>query len=275
MKTSVLILTLDEERNLPACLDSVAWCDDVIVLDSHSADATRKIARERGARVIERTFDDYATHRTWAFESIEFEHPWVLSVDADERCTPELAEEIARLEFDRGGAPALYRLRRKDYLFDRWCRRSSSYPVWLGRLARPARVRFERRPVNAHPVVDGPVGYLRGHLLHYPFSKGMAQWLAKHNRYSSMEAEVCLHELDGGRIDWRGLLTRDPVRRRRALKELSFRMPARPWLKFLYMYLLRGGFLDGLPGLTYCTLQAVYEYMICLKLKELRRDEPT
>jgi hypothetical protein len=138
---------------------------------------------------------------------------------------------------------------------------------------RPERVRYEDRSVNAHPIVDGKVGTLQAHFEHYSFNRGFDHWLEKHNRYSSMEAEVCLEELREGKIDWRGLVSSDASRRRRALKDLSFRLPGRPWLKFAYMYFLRGGFLDGRAGLTYWSLQAVYEYMICVKMRETRRRE--
>lgn len=273
MSCSALALTLNEHDNLPGCLESVAWCDDIVVFDSYSTDGTAEIARAAGARFIQRRFDNYSDHRNWAFRNIEFRNPWVLSLDADERCTPGLAREISELAPSTQTDTTLFRIRRKDYLSGRWCKRSSSYPVWLGRLARPNRVWFESRSVNAHPLTDGAVGHLEGHLVHYPFGRGIADWLAKHNRYSTMEARECLKALKDRPVDCHGLFSRDSVRRRRALKELSFRLPARPWFKFVYTYFLRMGFLDGGPGLTYCTLQAIYEYMICLKIRELKRRE--
>ena len=272
MRTSVLILTLNEERNLTGCLESVAWCDDIVVLDSFSTDRTEQIARGFGARFVQRSFDNYAAHRNWAFQNIAFRHPWVLSVDADERCTPELAAEIQQV-LDNSNGVTLYYVRRKDFLFGQWFRHSSCYPVWLGRLARPDRVHLEERLVNAHPVSDGQARYLRGHLLHYPFHNGIAAWLEKHNCYSSMEAHECVKELENGGVEWRSLFSRSPMRRRRALKNLSFRLPARPLWKFVYLYVLRLGILDGRAGLTYCQLQALYERMICTKVDELKRQK--
>jgi hypothetical protein len=120
---------------------------------------------------------------------------------------------------------------------------------------------------------DGKVCYLSETLLHYPFNKGAYDWLEKHNRYSSMEALEYRKEVAQGSIDWRGLLGPEPIRRRLALKHLACRLPCRPLIKFLYMYLGRRGLLDGAPGFAYCTLQAIYEYFITLKLWELNRRE--
>jgi glycosyltransferase involved in cell wall biosynthesis len=274
MNVSVLILTLNEEINLPECLESVSWCDDVVVFDSFSSDRTEEIARCWGARFIQREFDNYSSHRNWALSNIEFHNEWVFSLDADERFTNRLAEEIHdRLNSGESQEYCAYKLRYKNMFQGRWLRHATLYPTWLIRLFRPERVRYENRSVNAHPVVDGQIGKLKAHFHHYSFTKGFAHWFHKHNRYSSMEALECLKELEEGSIVWKGLISSDGTRRRRALKQLSFRLPARPWLKFFYMYVLKRGFLDGMPGLTYCTLQAIYEYMIVLKMRELRRRE--
>src|SRR5262249_6878878 len=142
-------------------------------------------------------------------------------------------------------------------------------PTWLVRLFRPARIRYERL-VNPVAVVDGPVGELRGHIIHYPFSHGVTHWIARHNRYSDMEAVEAV-KVHNGSLALAGLWSRDPNERRRALKDIFFRMPARPLAKFLYYYGWRRGFLDGRAGLTYATLQAMYEYMIACKSAELDR----
>lgn len=269
MTVSVLILTLNEEINLGACLDSLAWCDDVVVFDSLSTDATTAIAAARGARVVQRPFDNWSAHQNWAVSNIEFRNPWVLYLDADERCTDGLRDEVLRMA--SADAPeAAYRIRRKDYFMGRWLRHAQLYPTWLVRLFRPQRIRYERL-VNPVAVVDGPIGELREHIDHYPFSHGIAHWIARHNRYSDMEA-IEAARLDGmPRPALRGVISRDPNERRRALKDLFFRMPARPVVKFCYYYLVRRGFLDGKAGLTYSTLQAIYEYLISCKLTELRR----
>ena len=270
VSVSVLVLTLDEEINIGACLDSLAWCDDIVVLDSLSSDRTQAIATGRGARVVTRRFDNWSAHQNWAVSNIEFRHPWVLYLDADERCTDELRDEVSRLALAE--APeAAFRIRRKDFYMGRWLRHAQLYPTWLVRLFRPQRIRYERL-VNPVAVVDGPIGELQSHILHYPFSHGVSHWIARHNRYSDMEAIEAEKARNGAATRApHSLWTSDPNERRRALKDLFFRFPARPFVKFAYYYGWRRGFLDGRAGLTYATLQAIYEYMIDCKSAELRR----
>jgi len=265
---SVLILTLNEEINLGACLDTLSWCDDVVVFDSLSTDRTRAIAEERGARVVTRPFDNWSTHQNWALREISFRHPWVFYLDADERCPSDLRDEI-QARAQPGAPEAAFRLRRKDFYMGRWLKHAQLYPTWLVRLFRPQRIRYERL-VNPVAIVDGPTGELTAHILHYPFSHGVSHWLARHNRYSDMEALEAA-KLQDGRLSGGRLWSRDPNERRRALKDIFFQMPARPFVKFLYYYAWRRGFLDGRAGLTYSTLQAIYEYMIDCKRSELER----
>jgi glycosyltransferase involved in cell wall biosynthesis len=269
MSVSVLILTLNEESNIGACLDTLSWSDDIVVLDSLSNDATCSIAASRGARVVSRTFDNWSAHQNWAVDHVEFRHPWVLYLDADERCAPELRDEV--LARATAVAPeAAFRLRRKDYYMGRWLKHAQLYPTWFVRLFRPDRINYERL-VNPVARVDGPIGELHGHIIHYPFSHGISHWIARHNRYSDLEAQEAAKLRDAGTGQRVDLWTRDPNERRRALKDVFFRLPARPVLKFLYYYCWRRGFLDGRAGLSYASLQAIYEYMITCKSWELDR----
>lgn len=267
MSISVLILTFNEEINIAACLDSVAWSDDIVVLDSYSSDTTESITHRYGVRFEQRAFDNYAAQRNFGLNSIPFKHPWVLMVDADERVTPELAAEIreavARTEDDI----VLYRFRRKDYLLGRWIRRSGGYPTWFGRLMKIGRVRIERE-INEEYIADGKVGLLQEHLIHYPFNKGFAAWFEKHNRYSSMEARLKVSEPSRKRFFWDDFLSRDPAQRRVAIKCIVYSLPGRPVIMFVALYLLRGGFLDGRAGLVFCLLRSIYEFMIDCKLME-------
>lgn len=156
----------------------------------------------------------------------------------------------------------------------KWIPHATLYPSWFIRLYRNSKIHYEPRKVHEYPTVDGKVGSLKEHFLHYSFNKGLEDWFAKHNRYSTAEAAESLKSISDGRLDIGGLFSfSDPVRRRRAMKELSFRLPMRPTLRFLYMYALRGGFLDGSPGYHYCRMISYYEYMIVLKMKEQRRRE--
>ena len=271
MTVSVLILTLNEEINLAACLASVDWCDDVVVLDSFSTDGTVAIAAAHGARVVRRAFDNWSAHQNWAVQHIEFRHPWVLYLDAGERCTRELSDEV-RAVAAPAAPQAAFRLRRKDFFMGRWLKRAQLYPSWIVRLFRPDRIRYERL-VNPVAVVDGETGVIEAHLHHFPFSHGVGHWIARHNRYSDMEAIEEARVRSAGSFHWSGLWATDPNSRRRALKDLFFRLPARPAIKFVYYYFIRRGFLDGRAGLTYATLQAIYEYMISCKYVELRRRD--
>jgi glycosyltransferase involved in cell wall biosynthesis len=269
-QVSILILTLNEEINIGACLDSVSWCDDVVVLDSLSSDRTRDIAEARGARVFTRPFDNWSAHQNWAVGNIEFRHPWVLYLDADERCEDALRVEVLRRA--RSDAPeSAFRVRRKDFFMGRWLRHAQLYPTWLVRLFRPQKIRYERL-VNPVAVIEGPTGALDAHIIHYPFSHGVSHWIARHNRYSDMEAlEVAKARQE--HLPARRLWSGDPNERRRVLKNVFFRLPARPLIKFAYYYGWRRGFLDGRAGLTYSALQSIYEYMIDCKYLEFRRRQ--
>ena len=265
---SVLILTLNEEINIRGCLRSVDWCDDVVVLDSYSEDVTVKLCEEAGSRVVKRRFDNWSNHQNWAMKNISFAHDWVLYIDADERCTQELQEEIFEV-LDQAAEKAAFRVRRKDFFGGRWPKHAQLYPTWLIRLFRPERVRYERL-VNPVTVVDGEVGFLEGHLHHYPFSHGIAHWIERHNRYSGLEARETFQTLSGSSNSLPKVFHSDPNVRRQALKELFAKVPARPLLKFFYYFVVRKGFLDGHVGITYCFLQAIYEYFIVLKVRELK-----
>lgn len=271
MSVSVLILTLNEERNLQRCLASVCWSDDIVVFDSFSSDRTVEIARAAGARVFQRQFDNERDHRTASLR-LPFKYPWVFNPDADEVTTPELRREIVATVQVNNRPEVAFRVRFKNMFMGRWIKHSSLYPTWVMRLFRPEAISLERL-TNLRYVVHGPEARLQNHLLHYSFEKGLDAWFAKHNRYSSLEAVEAIQSLNQSSVAIGNLLTRDPVRRRRALKELSFRLPCRPTLRFLYGYILRRGFLDGRPGLEYCKLLATYEYMIVSKMQELGQRE--
>lgn len=268
---SCLILTHNEESNLPRCLASLPWCDDIVILDSFSEDRTEAVAREAGARFFQRPFDNYAAQRNYALASIQYRHPWLLMVDADEVVPADLVEEIrGRLGTVRPEV-TLFRLRRKDFFLGKWIRRSSGYPTWFGRLMRVGKVRVERA-INEEFTTEGEVETLGAHIHHYPFNKGFSAWVEKHNRYSSMEAALIV---GGGLAECMvsELLCRDPAVRRRAQKTLFYRLPGRPLLMFMALFFIRGGFLDGRAGLTFSLLRSWYEFMITCKVNEIKRRQ--
>ncbi len=266
---SVLILTRNEERDLPGCLDSVAWSDDVHVFDSLSDDTTVAIAKSKGAKVRQRPFDNYAAQRNAALHDLAFKHGWVLILDADERIPDALRNEMLERVRSAPEDITAFRLRRRDFLGTTWLKRSQISP-WYIRLVRPQRVRYERE-VNEVLKAEGDIVDLKQPFDHYPFSKGTAHWLAKHNAYSTMEAQHIVRSRENrARFSvLQAFVNRDFNERRFHQKELFYRLPFRPLVKFILMYFLRLGFLDGRAGMTYSTLQAIYEYMIVLKTREL------
>jgi glycosyltransferase involved in cell wall biosynthesis len=268
-RVSILILTLNEEVNLRDCIDSCAWSDDIIVFDSMSEDHTLEIAKERGARVVQSRFYNYAAQRNAALATVSYKHPWVLMVDADERVSAELATEIETAIAGVGADIAMFRMRRKDFFQGQWLRRSSGYPTWFGRLVKLGHVRVERE-INEEYVPDGRVEDLRSHLYHFPFNKGIAYWIERHNRYSTLEAlaKIAIHREP---VELPKLFGRDPVARRRTLKKISYRLPMRPLMVFLYLYVFRLGALDGRAGFQFIRMRAMYERLIDLKVMESKR----
>jgi glycosyltransferase involved in cell wall biosynthesis len=272
MSISVLILTLNEEENLPRCLDSVAWADDVLVVDSFSADRTVEVAESMGARVLQRSFDNFAGQRNFGLLEGGLRYDWVLHLDADEVVPPELRDEL--LAIVEHGDKDAYRVPSKMMLHGKWLRRAGMYPTYQVRFGRKESLSFVQVGHGQREALPPErIGTLENALVHYSFSKGLDDWFEKHNRYSTAEAVQALKEARDGGIDWSGLASGDGTRRRRALKSLAARMPFRPSLRFLYMYVFRLGFLDGAAGYTYCRLLAMYERMTVLKMKELRLKE--
>ena len=269
MPVSVLILTKNERADLPACLASVAWSDDVHVFDSFSDDDTVGVARAGGAAVTQRVFDNYAAQRNAALHTLPYKNEWVLILDADERVPDELAREMAAFVADAPEGMAACRIRRRDFFLGTWLKHAQISPFYV-RLVRPQRVRYERE-VNEVLKVDGEIHPLAAPFDHYPFSKGLAQWVAKHNVYSTMEAQQVRRSREGKTpfSPAQMFLCRDFNERRFHQKEFFYRLPGRPLLKWIYMVLVRRAFLDGHAGMTYAFLQAIYEYMIVLKTEEL------
>ena len=270
---SVLIPTKNEERNFEECIASVAWADEIIVYDSHSTDDTIAIAETAGAKIVKRVFDTFAVHKNWALDNVEFRHPWVLLLDADERVTDLLAKEIKEAVKTQEG-PVGYHIARKTVFCGTWMRHSGVYPDYNLRLIQAGHGRYEDRIVHEHMIVDGPAGYLKDHLLHDD-DKGIERFFDRHNHYTSLEAvEIMRERLKSGGEKLGGNFFERGPQRRRALKNFAQRyLPFRPMFLFVYMYILKAGFLDGRMGLRYCLLKMFFEYQIVLKVKEMRDPE--
>jgi glycosyltransferase involved in cell wall biosynthesis len=265
MKVSALVLTYNEELNLPRCLEALRWCDDVVVVDSGSLDKTVEIAQSFGARVLARPFDTFADQRNFGLEAGDFRHEWVLHLDADEVVTPEFKGALEQLEPTKG--VSAFRVPSKLMLYERWLRHAGMYPTYQVRLGHRDRLRFkqvghgqrEALPASAVATFDEPY-------LHYNFSHGFSAWLVKHVRYARDEAKsaISLHHVSADvRI---GDVIRNKAKRRHFAKALAGRIPwaMRPVLRFFYIWLIRQGFRDGRAGLVYAIMLSVYEGMIAV-----------
>ncbi len=269
----VVMLTKNEATNLPHTLPSVlGWARHVFVVDACSTDDTVRIGRDFGATVIDRPWLGYARQKNWALDNLPLEADWTLIVDADEKVLPDLRDSI-----DRVVARPVESVVESGFLINRYfvflgqrIRHCGYYPSYNLRLFKRGKARYEEREVHEHMIVDGPTGYLTGHLEHYD-RRGLEAYMAKHNHYSTLEAReifAVLSQTRGSRMAPK--FFGDPLERRRWLKESLYpKLPAKWLFRFGFMYLLRGGILDGRKGLDFCLFMSAYELLIGLKLKEL------
>ncbi|MGD1911542.1 MAG: glycosyltransferase family 2 protein [Rivularia sp. (in: cyanobacteria)] len=266
---TIYILTYNEELDISACIESAMVSDDIIVVDSMSSDRTVKIAGEYPVRVVEHAFESHGKQRTWMLENISPKYDWVYILEADERMTPELFAEC--VEATKNPEYIGYYAAERVMFMNTWIRRSTQYPRYQLRLFRHGKVWFTDYGHTEREVCEGNTSFLKETYPHYTCSKGLSRWIDKHNRYSSDEARETLYQLEEGGVNWRNLLFgKTEVERRRALKDLSLRVPGRPLVRFFYMYFFLGGCLDGRAGFAWCTLQAFYEYLIMLKAWEMK-----
>lgn len=266
---TAMIFTLNEQIHLPSCLEALRWAGDVVVVDSFSTDATERIAREHGARFFQHQFTGFGSQRNWALDNAAPEHDWILVLDADERVTPDLAVEIARVVAEEASEVGAYRVKRRFYMWGRWLRHSSLYPNWVVRLIHRDRVRYADRGHAETQTVKGAVRELKHDLIDENL-RSIDEWFERQNRYATKEAEYeRAQELEGH--GWLELGSRDPLRRRAALKRLSCRVPFRPLAYFVYSYFFRLGFLDGRDGYVFCRMKALYQGTIDVKKYDARR----
>lgn len=263
MKVSVLILTYNEEINIERCIKSLKGIDDVIVVDSNSTDLTREIARELGARILTRKFDNFANQRNFGLDEGEIHNEWVLHLDADEELTPTFREVLEALDVpaDLDG----FRVPSKTILNGKWLRYAGMYPTYQVRLGHRKRLRFTQ--VGHGQREDVPperLGTFQEPYLHYNFSHGLKKWFIKHVQYASDEAHQARIEMQNNSGSWSQMFSRDSTKRRRAAKSLVNRLPVwlRPPLRFFQVFILRRGFFDGRAGLQYALMLTAYEAMI-------------
>jgi glycosyltransferase involved in cell wall biosynthesis len=266
---SILILTKNEEYDIGGCIESVKWSDDIHVYDSYSTDKTIEIAKGKGAFISRRAFDDYANQRNAAISEVDYKYPWLFILDADERCTPALSEEMLQKVKEASNETSAFSIDLIYYFLDSKLTHAQTANSFI-RLIKPAKCIYDRG-INERLMVDGIVDKLENSFNHYPFSKGLKHWIDKHNHYSKMEAERWIEE--NRRVFnfsmKKAIFAKTFYERRYHQKGIFYKLPARPIIKWLYMVVWRRAFLDGRAGITYATLQAIYEYLIVLKTREL------
>ena len=271
---SIYILTYNEEVDIAACLESALLSDDIIVVDSLSRDGTEAIVQsyqeQHPVRFVPHAFESHGKQRTWMLREVPAKYDWIYILEADERMTPALFQECCQV-IQNPRYVGYYAAERVMFM-GKWIRRSTQYPRYQMRLLRPDRVWFDDYGHTEREVYDGEVSFLKESYPHYTCSKGFGRWIEKHNRYSTDEAKETLKQLAQSKIDWGNILFgKTEIQRRHALKNLSHHLPLRPVVRFLYMYFILGAIWDGYPGFTWCLLQGFYEYLIVLKVWELRQ----
>ena len=250
-KVSALVIAYNDEMNMRACLESVAWADELVVVDSHSTDATEKICREFTDRVYQHEFKGFGRLRNEALAHVT--HDWVFSLDTDERATREIRNEICAL-LARGPDADAYFVPRKNCFLGRWIRYGGWYPDYRQpQLFRKDRMRYREDLVHEGFELDGRVGYLKEHVLQYPF-RDVDHYLAKMERYSDLMARRMVEQ--GRRFH-------------------THQLVAHPCFTFFKMYVARAGCLDGMPGLILAGLYAYYtfiKYAMFWELTKLKGD---
>ncbi|HEX7009370.1 MAG TPA: WcaF family extracellular polysaccharide biosynthesis acetyltransferase [Phycisphaeraceae bacterium] len=271
----VMIITYNEALNLPHCLQALGSAPRrVFVIDSGSTDGTQDIARAYGAQVVHHDWEGYARQKNWGLEHLPFESDWVLILDADEMITPRLREQlldIASKPLDQVPENGFF-INRLTYFMGRPIRHCGYFPNYNMRFLKRSKGRYEDREVHEHVIIDDPVGYIREPMLHQD-RRGMEHYVAKHNRYSTLEARSIFRAMtDRDQAQHQVNIPRQTRHHRWLKLHIMPYIPLPGLWRFLYMYVLRLGFLDGAAGFQFCAFISLYDSLVALKLKELRRS---
>ena len=281
LPVSVIIAARNEAKNLPRCLQALKEFAEIYVIDSQSTDATVEIARSHQAQVVQFHYQGgWPKKRQWALNTLPLAHDWILLLDADEVLTPELTAEIRSAILN----PAIdgYSILLQTWFLGR-ALRHGDVGLWKLALFRRGKGRYECRlkdqdasmadmEVHEHVVVEGATSKLKNPLMHHNV-ESLSRYIEKHDQYSNWESRVLLQSGEGGEIP--PSLFGTQAQRRRWLKRKLFALPGSPVLLFLYRYVLRCGFLDGVPGLIYCGFQAVQMFHTKAKIYELKLKKAT
>ncbi len=271
----VIIITHNEAINLPHCLQALqGWTHKVFVIDSGSTDGTPDIARSFGAEVVHHDWPGYAEQKNWAMENMPFQSPWLLIVDADEVITPKLRDQLVELAdkpVDSVPENGFF-INRLTYFLDRPIRHCGYYPSWNMRFFKRNKGRYEDRLVHEHIIIDDPIGKIKDPMLHED-RRGLEHYFAKHNRYSTLEARqlfIDITQPDGKKES--ANVTAETHRRRWLKRNVTQFVPLPSLWRFLYMYVIKFGVLDGSAGFEFCRFIATYDSMVALKLREMLRQ---
>ena len=264
---SIVVLTMNEAADLPICLQSIAWCNDVHILDSGSTDATVSIAQQFNAAVTVNGFESFGKQRNFALENLHLKNDWVLFLDADEVATDDFFLSLKHAISNAGQDVAGFYCCWKMMLNGRWLKRADNFPKWQFRLLHKDRARFtDFGHGQKEGEIIGKINYISEPYLHFGFSKGWFHWLERHNRYSDLEAKARLTDIPV----FKNIFSRTQSIRNPALKSWLSKIPGWPVLRFFQAYFLNRGFMDGSPGLVYCINMSYYEFLIQLKMKEIK-----
>ncbi|QDK78665.1 glycosyltransferase family 2 protein [Spirosoma sp. KCTC 42546] len=267
---SIIILTKNEQLDLPNCLNAIKWSDDIHVLDSGSTDNTLEIAKSFGATISSNPFESFGKQRNYALDNLPIHYDWILFLDADEIITKELQQELITAINTAPEEVAGYYLCWKMILDGTWLKHCDNFPKWQFRLMRKGRARFtDFGHGQKEDLVTGRIEYIKEPYIHNGFSKGWHQWIDRHNRYSSHEAVARLNNLP----PFKNIFASHSSLRNPALKSWLSRLPGWPILRFVQAYILNLGFLEGISGLIYCINMAFYEFMIQIKMREILRKK--
>ena len=269
------MIVRDEELNLTHTLPTItSWADRVWVVDSGSVDRTVEVARAAGCEVVHRDWLGYARQKNWAIDNLQIQAPWILILDADEAVTPQLREAICEIAARPGDAvpEVAFHINRYFVFLGGIIRHCGYYPSWNVRLFKRGQARYEERDVHEHMMANGPVGFINGGDLEHNDRRPLEHYIAKHNRYSTLEARaIVAQERFDRRDNLPPRLLGGPLERRRWVKRFVYpHLPVKFLFRFLWMYFLKLGFLDGVTGWRFCLFISAYELQIEQKLVELR-----
>lgn len=275
IKISVIIPALNEEKNIQLCLESIKWADEVFIVDSYSTDTTCSIASKyHNVKIAQfEAKERWAEKRNWALSNLPISNEWILMLDADEKVTPELKYEIAEVVNHNPKDKDGYYINFRIYFMGKWIKHCGWYPSWHLRLFKHKLGRYEDIEVNENLLFKGTVGYLKNYLVHQDL-KDLYCLIDKHNKYSSSEARIYYrikHDTDFRKKLIKEDFFGEQPQRKRLLKRILVNLPFRPLFRFIYMYILRLGFLDGKVGFYFCVFYAFYEFCISLKIQELEK----